>query len=273
MPAKALKARFAAPAAKDPEPQDAAAEIWSGQEQGRHARSYDLLSDALMAIFERIYLPLAVMDRNPETGGLRYTEAGLARFEQLKDRYVVSLRNNEPAVQLEVEISPAPLYKGLFNTGIADPYLSGPEEIRDTITTFFTELNEIAAGLPGVGVNPSAHILTFNGPQAFHDMITALCDAKGIVTAEHDHTAYALASRPSCDDAKAPGPCTCPLPDPVMRALSPQHYSWAEINHMVNRYNDQGLVPLFSLRTLQAAVDQDLGAEAIRPRPAIYYLH
>lgn len=321
MSAKELKRSFAAPAGKDPEtqhePADGPDEIWSGLEKGRYARSYDLLSDALMAIFEKIYLPLEVMDRNPETGGLRYTQEGLMRFEQLKDRYIVSLRNNEVSGLLEVEISPSPPYKGIFNTGIADPYLQGPAEIRNTITSFFTELNEIAAGLPGVRVSPSDHLVSLNGPQAFHDMIAALCEAKAIVTAEHDHVVYALnARKESCwndsDEAEAPGYNTKPvhkilelsrngrndfasltaryiqnninsddeelaqsaqIPEAVMHALSPQNYSWREIGHLVNRFNEEGIVPLFSLKTLQAAVDQDLGPENIKQRPAHYHLH
>lgn len=315
MSARALKSRFAAPAGKDrdhPDSQDGPEEIWSATEQGRYARSYDVLSDALMAIFEKIYLPLEVMEQNPETGGLRYTAGGLTRFEQLKDRYILTLRNNGACGQLEVEISPSPSYKGVFHSGIAEPYLQGPKEIRNTITTFFTELNEIAAGLPGVSVRPAEHLIGIHGPQPFFDMITAICDAKGIVTAEHDHVTYALNARKQSyghegdhegdedlldllplphqdksdmaaltaryiknnihsDDEELAQ--SAKIPEAVLHALSPQNYGWREIGHLVNRFNEQGIVPLFSLRTLQAVVDQDIGAENITKRPASYYLH
>ncbi len=312
MSARELKSRFAAPAGKDPETPE---EVWSGQEQGRYARSYDLLSDALMAIFEKIYLPLTVMDRNPETGGLRYTAQGLTRFEQLKDRYMVTLRNNGDNGPLEIELTPSPLYKGLLGCGIADPYLQGPEEIRRTLTTFFSELSEIAVDLPGVHIHPTAHLISINSPQAFHDMIAAICDAKGIVTAEHDHLAYALNARQQTfghdsDEPEAPGHHSEPhpeilslaasndvatltghyirnninsddeeraqsaqIPEAVLRALSPQNYGWCEIGHLVNRFNQQGIVPLFSLKTLQAAVDEDMGPENITKHPARYHLH
>ena len=314
MSARALKSRFAAPAGKDRDPshpdnQGGPEEIWSGVEQGRYARSYDLLSDALMAIFEKIYLPLEVMEQNPETGGLRYTAEGLTRFEQLKDRYIVTLRNNGACGRLEVEISPSSSYKGVFHSGIAESYLQGPEEIRNTITTFFTELNEIAAGLPGISVRPAEHLIGIHGPQPFFDMITAICDAKGIVTAEHDHVTYALNARRQQSyghegDEPLPDPLSPPhqdksdmaaltaryiknnihsddeelaqsaqIPEAVLRALSPQNYGWREIGHLVNRFNEQGIVPLFSLRTLQAAVDQDIGAENSSKRPVSYYLH
>ncbi len=319
MSARELKSRFTAPAGKDHEVHDAPEEVWSGQEQGRYARSYDLLSDALMAIFEQIYLPLSVMDRNPETGGVRYTTEGLTRFEQLKDRYIVTLRNNGDAGLLEIEIAPSPLYKGLLGGGIADPYAQGPAEIRDTITTFFTELNEIAVGLPGVHVRPADHLIGISGPQPFFDMITAICEAKGIVTAEHDHLVYALNAREqSCwndsDEPPVPGHNTEPfhevlqllpehrskydiatltaryiqdnissddeelaesaqIPEAVFKAMSPQIHGWREIGHLVHRFNTEGIVPLFSLKTLQAAVDQDLGPENIKQRPIRYHLH
>lgn len=315
MSIKELKERFSTPTAKDPESE----EIWSGLEKGRYARSYDLLSDALMAIFEKIYLPLSVMDRNPQTGGLHYTAEGLARFEELKDRYVLSLRNNEISGLLEVEISPAPLYKGLFNTGIADPYLKGPAEIRETITTFFAEMNEITAGLPGVRVKPSEHVVSLNGPQAFYDLIVSLCETKEIVTAEHDSAAYALNARQQSfghdsDEPEAPGHCSKPfikflehpatnralndvaaltgcfiqqnigsedkeqaqsaqIPPAILHVLSSQNYSWREIGHLVSRFNDQGIVPLFSLKTLQAAVAQDLGHDRAVQCPAAYHVH
>ncbi len=287
MSAKELKASLNRPSGKNPESE----EIWSGQEKGRYARSYDLLSDALMSIFEKIYLPLSVMDLNPDTGAPHYTAAGLARFEQLKDRYTLILRNNHndtPGL-LEIEISPSTSYKGILNNAIAENYLDGPEEIRNTITCFFSDLNEIVAGLPGINVNTSAHIINVNGPQAFHDMITALCEDKGIVTSEQDRMIYALNARTknkmstlvgrfiqqnigSTDKERA---SSATIPEAVINAMGMQPYSWQEIGHLVHRFNDQAVVPILSLKTLQAAVDQDLITErnAKAQRPITYYLH
>ena len=144
-----------------------APELWSSQTPSRYARSYDALSTALMAIFESYHLPRVFMAQDPDTGEARLTDSAEARYRECKELYMFYMHDDAAEGTLQIDITPSPSYRGILNTGLADNYMNGAEEIKTAITHFFDDLVEMAAGIAGVKIDPQKHQLTIAGPQPF----------------------------------------------------------------------------------------------------------
>lgn len=262
------------PGVKAAPPTSSKSERWSLHTPGRYARSYDALSNALISIFERYYLPLQVMQPNEE-GRPCLNEAGLQRYQQLKDRYILYMRDDEGAAQLQIEIHPSPLYRGVLNTGICDEYMNGPEEIKAAIIQFFDDLEGIAAPLKNVRVDFQQQRITVAGPQAFYDLVSAISEELCLVTAERQQELYAQKNQDAGSDqiTEPAALSTAAIPTLLFQSLAARPYSLSEIGDLVHKFNHHGTMALLSLHALQAVVDQDLAGSTISVRHPGFNLH
>lgn len=294
---KAARLNFLEKAAFD---SDTASEHDEGQWQyglaGRYRRSYDMLSDAISAIFENIFLPEALMTRDPETGEGRFTDKAMALYESIKNRFTVVMRDDDQRGLLEIEICP------VNESGVVQQYIDAADPMRAALTSFITELNEFTAGIPGIHVDPLKQVVTLQGPQPFYEMIKALCEEKNIGTAETVHDAYAgrddkgddfarlghypylpQPRKPAYDEDDKTGmnfrryagrkDIIADIPESVFRSMEAQPYGYKEIGRLINDYNNKGRYPLLSLRILEAIVQQDLQDKtALKESPA-FNLH
>jgi|GEM_PF-7078096 hypothetical protein len=251
---------------------------------GEFRRSYNAMNAVLMSIFELIYLPEQVLEQRDAAGRLLNQEKSHQLLDQMKEQYHV-FGDYDGKGLLALRIVPV-----VPGTKLRD---ISPESknIRNAITTFYSEINEYGAGISGVEIDPIHHNLLISNPRGYLSLIETICQERGIATSEQAHTAYAL--RNGDPDAEVegghyehPGIPALPkkqgaeswqvlpkIPEPVFLSLTTQPLGYQEIGQLVMDYREKAVYPLLSLSALEAAVEQDLQRTPVLAKLPAFNLH
>lgn len=220
---------------------------WEHGQIKSHERSYEILSDAFITIFENVYLLAAALSTINKN-------APIAHFASLKSRYAIISKIEEQTGHLEIEIGPANI------SGVAQSYMDAPPEIRNALMSFNEDLMEQAAGIPGVTIDRRRLAAAVKGPQPFLEMIKAICAAHGIKSFESIHDAR-IAKDDECEErVKNPGYCNYLPPESVNAG---QPHDDQKIICLLNDFSKNASYPLLSLQALETAVKQDLAGPAV----------
>lgn len=260
---------------------------------GEYRRSYNALNAALISIFELIYLPQQVLELRDEKGKLYDPTQAHLTLQQMKEQFhVFGDYDGKGLLALQIK----PVTAGTHKKDISPE----TKNIRDAITTFYSELNEYAAGLPGLEIDPIYHNIIVSNPRSYLALMETLCAEKGIVTSEQAHTTYAL-RHGDPEEGLKPGhynhPAISPLPDidqqagarfrkaahgrnplseipePVFKSLAARPLGYREIGHLINDYQQKAVYPLLSLLALEAIVEQDMQKTPVLAKMSAFNLH
>lgn len=264
---------------------------------GRFHRSYNALNEALIAIFEHIYLPQEIRKLRDQNGKALSDDITGTLWLRSRDQFhIFGDYDGEGIFALNIAtILPGTLIR----------HKSASSKIaEDAINTFFSELTEYTADIRGIGLDVVEQDMAIANPQVYLALIERLCQAKNVPTAESEHTRYANLRRndeekdpepkrgayeywprlkphqlppPPVDEAADLGQkfheSAIAIPEPAFRTMAVTAYGFREIGNIIHTFNQTRVYPILSFKALKAIVSQDIAGSPVLADMPAYNLH